>query len=155
MRSATYPVNMPARMAKAATDTAFQNCDCLDSITALPCIHAKAPSPAHREKGAEARKFNERGFHRNAVRFLYPSEIYVSRYRALLIDRTLERSGQCAGVEGSEDGRQVCLLGFSHTMNQVKVSASDGSHAGNTFNQSLLERLTLFMAKKTHSIRHL
>ena len=31
------------------------------------------------------------------------------------LDRTLERSGQCAGVEGSEDGRQVCLLGFSHT----------------------------------------
>jgi hypothetical protein len=39
--------------------------------------------------------------------------------------------------------RQVCLLGFSRTMNQVKVSVPDGSHAS----QSLLETLTLFLAK--------
>jgi hypothetical protein len=32
------------------------------------------------------------------------------------LDRTLERFGQCGGVEGWEYGRQVCLLGFSHTM---------------------------------------
>ena len=41
-------------------------------------------------------------------------------------DRTLERLGQRAGVEGGSGGRQVCLLGFSHTMNQVKLSAPDG-----------------------------
>ena len=70
----------------------------------------------------------------------------------LLIDRTLERSGQCAGVEGWEYGRQLCLLGFSRTMNQVKVSAPDGSHAGNTFRQSLLETLTLFLAKKRTAV---
>src|SRR6266850_3449657 len=106
-------------MMKLAIDTAVQKGSNFSDFIVFPQC---------REKGAEARKFNERGFHRNAVRFLYPSEIYVSRYRALLMDRTLERSGQCAGVEGSEDGRQVCLLGFSHTMNQVKVSAPDGSH---------------------------
>jgi hypothetical protein len=39
---------------------------------------------------------------------------------------TLEQSCQYVGVEGSQDGRQVCLLSFSHTMNQVKVSAPDG-----------------------------
>jgi hypothetical protein len=52
-------------------------------------------------------------------------KVYLSRYRALLIDRTLERFGQCGGVEGGSGGRQVCLLGFSHTMNQVKVSTDD------------------------------
>ena len=43
------------------------------------------------------------------------------------LDKTLERFGQCGGVEGGSGGRQVCLLGFSHTMNQVKLSAPDGS----------------------------
>jgi hypothetical protein len=33
----------------------------------------------------------------------------------------LERFGQCGGVEGGSDRRQFCLLGFSHTTNQVKV----------------------------------
>ena len=45
-----------------------------------------------------------------------------------LSTRTLERSGQRGGVEES-DGRQVCLLGFSHTMNQVKVSAAPTGRA--------------------------
>ena len=40
-----YPVNMPARMAKAAAEAAFHNCDCLDSITGSIHAHAKAPSP--------------------------------------------------------------------------------------------------------------
>ena len=52
---------------------------------------------------------------------------HMSTDRALKLDRTLERFGQRAGVEGGSGGRQVCLLGFSHTMNQVKVSAPDGS----------------------------
>jgi hypothetical protein len=51
-------------------------------------------------------------------------KVYLSRYRALLIDKTLERLDQCSGVEGGSGGRQVCLLGFSHTMNQVKVSVT-------------------------------
>ena len=57
IRSATYPVNMPARTVKKATDTAFQNCDCLDSITVLPtCSRKSSITPAHLEKGAEVRK---------------------------------------------------------------------------------------------------
>jgi hypothetical protein len=41
------------------------------------------------------------------------------------LDRTLERFGQRAGVEGGSGGRQLCLLGVSHTMNQVKLSTPD------------------------------
>ena len=59
--------------------------------------------------------------------FLTPAEEPLSTDRALSSTRTLERLGQRAGVEGGSGGRQVCLLGFSHTMNQVKSSASDGS----------------------------
>jgi hypothetical protein len=51
----------------------------------------------------------------------------MSTSRALTSTGTLERFDQRAGVEGGSGGRQVCLLGFSHTMNQVKSSASDGS----------------------------
>ena len=41
--------------------------------------------------------------------FLYPSKIYVSRYHAFLLDRILERSGQCAGVKASTaDGNFAC-----------------------------------------------
>jgi hypothetical protein len=40
-------------------------------------------------------------------------------------NRTLERFGQCTGVEGGSGGRQLCLLTFSHTMNQDKLSAPD------------------------------
>ena len=50
----------------------------------------------------------------------------MSTSRALTSTGTLERLDQRAGVEGGSGGRQVCLLGFSHTMNQVKSSAPDG-----------------------------
>jgi len=59
--------------------------------------------------------------------FLTPAEEPLSTDRALSSTRTLERLGQRAGVEGGSGGRQVCLLGFSHTMNQVKLSAPDSS----------------------------
>jgi len=49
----------------------------------------------------------------------------MSTSRALTSTGTLERFYQRAGVEGGSGGRQVCLLGFSHTMNQVKVSTDD------------------------------
>ena len=52
---------------------------------------------------------------------------HMSTDCALKLDRTLERFDQRAGVEGGSGGRQVCLLGFSHTMNQVKLSAPDSS----------------------------
>jgi hypothetical protein len=41
--------------------------------------------------------------------FLYPSKIYLSRYHALLLDRILERSGQCAVVKARKaDGNFAC-----------------------------------------------
>src|SRR5258705_7470904 len=98
-------------MMKLAIDTAVQKGSNFSDFIVFP------PS---REKGAEARKFNERGFHRNAVRFLYPSEIYVSRYRALLIDGTLERSGQYAGVE---DSATLPVRVFAHNESGQSVGA--------------------------------
>ena len=59
---------------------------------------------------------------RTKVRFLLPQlQHRLSTDRALRLDKTLERFDQHAGVEGGSNGRQVCLLGISHTMNQVKV----------------------------------
>jgi hypothetical protein len=42
-----------------------------------------------------------------------PAKLYLSTYRTLMLDGTLERSGQCLGVELSRCAWQLCLLKFS------------------------------------------
>ena len=117
---------MPARTVKPATDTAFQNCDCLDSITVLHKYSRKSSiTPAHLEKGARGKEI-QKGMSYRSCEFSLPQlKGTVEHESCPKLDGTLEISGQCAGVEGWSDGRQVCLLGFSPTMNQVKVSTDD------------------------------
>lgn len=95
---------MPARIVKAATDTAFQNCDCLDSITGPPLAYMPTQSAIapHTAKKALRQGNSMKGdfIEDDAVSFT-PAKYDVSRYYALFLDRILERSGQCAGVEGS------------------------------------------------------
>ena len=60
--------------------------------------------------------------------FLTPAKRQtMSTDRAPMLDRTLERFDQRAGVERGLGGRQLCLLIFSYTLNQVKLSAPHGS----------------------------
>ena len=71
--------------------------------------------------GAGVRKFKRMSY---LLQLRLPSLPQLNDYEhglCLLLDRTLERFDQRAGVEGGSGGRQVCLLGFSHTTDQVQI----------------------------------
>jgi len=54
---------MPARTVKPATDTAFQSCNCLDSITVLHKYSRKSSiTPAHLEKGARGKEVQKMSY---------------------------------------------------------------------------------------------
>src|SRR4030095_14954199 len=64
---------MPARTVKPATDTAFQNCNCLDSITVLhKYSHKSSITPAHLEKGARGKEIQKMSY--RSCDFLTQSE---------------------------------------------------------------------------------
>ena len=64
---------MPARTVKPATDTAFQNCNCLDSITVLHKYSRKSSiTPAHLEKGARGKEVQKMSY--RSCDFLTPAE---------------------------------------------------------------------------------
>ena len=64
---------MPARTVKPATDTAFQSCNCLDSITVLhKYSHKSSITPAHLEKGARGKEVQKMSY--RSFDFLTPAE---------------------------------------------------------------------------------
>ena len=54
------------------------------------------------------------------VRFLAPARVHLSTDCALMLDGSLERSGQCLGVELSQSARQLCLIKIS----QIEVRSN-------------------------------
>ena len=129
MKSAPYPINIPARTVKAATDIAFQNCDCLDPITRTRILRAggqvslgKYEEDQNDRAHEQSRGVNFQCGHKTLRRpnpwkkgaevrkfkdvasscgFLTPAEWRMCTDCALNLDRTLERLGQRAGVEDS------------------------------------------------------
>jgi len=93
--------------------------NCRDQFTPRCLLVTSEPV----KKGAEVRKV-KRCRTEDAI-FLPQLEGTLEHGSCPERNRTLERFGQCAGVEGGSGGRQLCLLTFSHIMNQVKLSAPD------------------------------
>src|SRR5712672_2531920 len=104
---------MAVTTVRAATDTAFQNCDCLNSITVLhTCSRKSSITPAPPKKALRQGNSMKGDFIETMQFSFTPAKLMREQVSCPSYRKTLERSGQCSGVEGSERRRQCCPVRF-------------------------------------------